>query len=198
MQLSSRQNAFFKGLLLKKESIPYIIKGSKLRFLGGVRMASPKLHIAVQALHGTNAHEAGRDLLARLYREETGQELPAIAIADRGKPYFPASKWHFSISHTKRHVFCALSDRPIGIDAEEIDRTIDLRLAGKILSPEERAQYDTAPDKRLALLKLWVLKEAAAKCSGEGLRGYPKHTDFSLSDPRVTERDGCLLAVVTE
>ena len=161
-------------------------------------MASPQIHIAVQALHGANAHEAGRALLEALYRTETGCDLPAIAIADRGKPYFPASKWHFSISHTKRHVFCALSDRPIGIDAEEIDRTIDLRLADKILSPEERAQYDAAPDKRQALLKLWVLKEAAAKCSGEGLRGYPKHTAFSLSDPRVTEQDGCLLAVVTE
>ena len=161
-------------------------------------MASPQIHIAVQALHGANAHEAGRALLEALYRAETGCDLPAIAIADRGKPYFPASKWHFSISHTKRHVFCALSDRPIGIDAEEIDRTIDLRLADKILSPEERAQYDAAQDKRLALLTFWVLKEAAAKCSGEGLRGYPQHTDFSLADPRVTERDGCLLAVVTE
>ena len=161
-------------------------------------MTSPKLHIAVQALYDTNAHEAGRALLARLYQEETGDNLPDIAIADRGKPYFPHSRWHFSISHTKRHVFCALSDRPIGIDAEETDRNIDLRLADKILSPEEKTQYDTAPDKRLALLKLWVLKEAAAKCSGEGLRGYPKNTNFSLTDPRVTERDGCLLAVITE
>lgn len=156
------------------------------------------LRIAAQALDGSNPHAAGRALLTRLYREVTGDSLPAIAIADRGKPYFPDSKWHFSISHTKRHVFCALSDRPIGIDAEEIDRTIDLRLADKILSPEERVQYDAAQDKRLALLTFWVLKEAAAKCSGEGLRGYPKHTDFSLSDPRVTERDGCLLAVMTD
>jgi len=140
----------------------------------------------------------GRALLARMYRAHRGCEMPGIVPEERGKPRFVEDSTCFSISHTKRHVFCAISDRPIGIDAEEIDRTIDLRLAGKILSPEERAQYDTAPDKRLALLKLWVLKEAAAKCSGEGLRGYPKHTDFSLSDPRVTERDGCLLAVVTE
>ena len=161
-------------------------------------MASPKLHIAVQALHGTNAHEAGRALLAQLYLDVVGEDLPGIAIADRGKPYFPHSSWHFSISHTKRHVFCALSDRPIGIDAEETDRNIDLRLADKILSPEEKTQYDAAPDKRLALLKFWVLKEAAAKCSGEGLRGYPKNTNFSLADSRVTERDGCLLAVITE
>ena len=70
-------------------------------------------------------------------------------------------------------------------------------LADKILSPAERAEYDAAADKRRALLTFWVLKEAAAKCTGEGLRGYPNHTSFSLSDPRVTEQSGCLVAVIT-
>ena len=48
------------------------------------------------------------------------------------------------------------------------------------------------------MLTFWVLKEAAAKLSGEGLRGYPNHTHFSLEDPRVTELDGCILAVMEE
>lgn len=160
-------------------------------------MEKEYIRIAAQALHGTDPHAAGRALLARLYREETGQALPSISIADRGKPYFSDSKWHFSISHTKDHVFCALSDHPIGIDAEEADRTIDLRLADKILSPGERAEYDATPDKRRALLTFWVLKEAAVKLAGTGLRGYPNDTNFSLTDIRVTERDGCLLAVMT-
>lgn len=156
-----------------------------------------EIHIAMQALSGANPHAVGRELLAALYRQETGCELPAIAIADRGKPYFPNSSWHFSITHTKCHAFCALAHNPIGIDAEELDRDINLKLADKILSAGERTQYDAAPDKRLALLTFWVLKEAAAKCTGEGLQGYPKHTNFSLTDPRVTVRDGCLLAVIT-
>lgn len=84
----------------------------------------------------------------------------------------------------------------MGIDAEETDRDIDLRLAEKILSAGEYDRYLAAPDKRLALLRFWVLKEAAAKCSGEGLRGFPNHTDFSLDDPAVTEMDGCLVAVI--
>jgi len=143
-----------------------------------------------------NAHNDGRRLLERLYRAYTGQPMPPIATTSRGKPYFIDVPVHFSISHTKRRVFCALSDRPIGIDAEEINRDIDLRLADKILSPAERIRYDTAPDKRLALLTFWVLKEAAAKASGEGLRGYPNHTDFQLDDPRVTQIGNCLVAVV--
>ena len=149
-------------------------------------------------LNGKTGHEAGRELLASLYRAETGEDLPEIRVTDRGKPYFVTGKWHFSISHTSHHAFCALSERPVGIDAEELDRNINLRLADRILSPGERAQFDAAADKRLALLTFWVLKEAAVKLSGEGLRGYPNHTDFSLDDPRVCTMDGCLLAVTEE
>lgn len=147
-------------------------------------------------LVGRSGHEAGRALLAELYRTHVGEKMPEIAVTDRGRPYFTAGEWHFSISHTPRRVFCALSRNPVGIDAEELDREVNLRLADKILSPAERARFDAARDKRLALLTFWVLKEAAVKRSGEGLRGYPNHTDFSLDDPRVTQRDGCLLAVV--
>ena len=149
-------------------------------------------------LSGRTGHEVGRQLLSDLFRQQTGQDLPEIAISDRGKPYFPGENWHFSITHTHRHAFCALSRFPIGIDAEELDRKIDLRLAEKILSPGEKQQFNAAPDRRIALLTFWVLKEAQVKCTGEGLRGYPNRTDFSLTDPRVTVQNGCLLAVVEE
>ncbi len=147
---------------------------------------------------GPTGHEAGRQLLARLYQEATGEPLPHIQITDQGKPYFPFSPWHFSISHTKGHAFCVLSRQHVGLDAEELDRPINLALAAKILSPREKVQFDAAPDKRRALLTFWVLKEAAAKLTGEGLRGYPDHTSFQLDDPRVFEMDGCLVAVLEE
>ena len=149
-------------------------------------------------LEAESGHEAGRKLLAEMYRQVTGQELPPIVKGPHGKPCFPEGDWHFSITHTKRHVFCALSDRPIGIDAEETDRKIHLDLAEKILSPNEKKRYDAAPDKPAALLKLWVLKEAAAKCTGEGIYGYPNKTDFSPDDPRIQIIHGCYLAIVEE
>lgn len=149
-------------------------------------------------LNGLTGHEAGRMLLARLYREETGCDLPTILKTPRGKPYFEDSPWHFSISHTPRHAFCVLSDRNIAVDAEELDRNINLRLAEKILSPGEKARFDAAPDKRLALLTFWVLKEAEMKLTGEGLRGFPNHTDFSPEDPRVGVHCGCLVAVMEQ
>ena len=156
------------------------------------------MRIASCKLAGQTGHDAGRQLLAELYREATGENLPEIRVTDRGKPYFPHSPWHFSISHTPKHAFCVLSRNNIGLDAEELDRKVNLKLADKILSPGEKARFDGAENKEKSLLTFWVLKEAAAKLSGEGLRGYPNHTNFSLDDPRVTELDGCLVAVMEE
>ena len=154
--------------------------------------------LASCSLCGAAGHDAGRALLASLYAQATGKDLPPVALGPWGKPFFPDSTWHFSVSHTQKHAFCVLAQENIAIDAEELDRRVNLSLAEKILSPGERVQFDAAPDKRRALLTFWVLKEAAAKLSGRGLHGYPKDTDFSLEDPRVREMDGCLVAILTE
>lgn len=146
-----------------------------------------------QRLDGRSGHELGRELLAALYRNKTGQDCPEIRVTDRGKPYFVGSDLYFSISHTKSHVFCVLSEHPVGIDAEEMDRPINLKLAEKVLSPTEKARFDGT---REALLRFWVLKEAAAKRTGEGLNGYPNHTDFHPDDPRIQTIDGCFVAVL--
>ena len=150
------------------------------------------------SLEGRTGHEAGRMLLARLYREATGEDLPPIALTDRGKPYFENSPWHFSITHTRRHAFCVLARENVGLDAEELDRPLRPGLEEKILSPGELQRYRAAKDPRRALLALWVLKEAEAKYTGLGLQGYPNHTDFSPDDPRVRELEGCLVALITD
>lgn len=156
------------------------------------------MQIGTKEIKGLSGHAVGRQLLAEMYLAHTGRPMPQILISPMGKPYFPDSSLHFSISHTKRRVFCVLSTKPVGIDAEEMDRRIDLRLAEKILSESEKAHYEAARDKRLTLLRFWVLKEAAAKCTGEGLRGYPNQTDFSPYDPRIQVRNNCLVAVIEE
>lgn len=154
--------------------------------------------LGYEMCHAREGHEAGRKLLQRLYRQYTGQEMPPILVTERGKPYFENSCIHFSISHTKDRVFCVLSHQNVGMDAEKTDRNIDLRLAQKILSPGEKQRLDMQTDKQAALLKLWVLKEAAAKLSGQGLKGYPDHTDFDPDDPRVQVIENCYVAILEE
>ena len=73
-----------------------------------------------------------------------------------------------------------------------------MNLAEKLLSSTELEQFQQAEDPRLALLKFWVLKEAAGKCTGEGMQLWPNHTNFSLDDPRIQEIDGCLVAIIEE
>ena len=161
-------------------------------------MGGDEILFAHRALETETGHEAGRQLLRQLYREKTGKECPEILLTDRGKPYFADGKLHFSISHTKSRAFCALSEHPVGIDAEETDRKVNLRLAEKILSPAEKLRFQQAQDKQAALLKLWVLKEAEAKLTGEGLRGYPNHTDFDPEDSRVKIIEGHYVAILEE
>lgn len=105
---------------------------------------------------GSMGHGAGRALLGRMFRAWTGEEMPEIGTGIYGKPYFLTGNLHFSISHTKHFVFCALGNAPLGVDAEERDRNIDLRLAEKILTEPEYAIFQAASDKNAALLRLWV------------------------------------------
>jgi len=144
-----------------------------------------------QRLEGRSGHEAGRALLA-----EMAGEGP-ILYTPRGKPCFENGP-HFSISHTKNHVFCCVSDHNVAVDAEEADRPIDLRLADKVLSPGERARFDAVPDKQAALLKLWVLKECFAKLTGRGWGNYLYRTDFDPNDSRIIRIDGCYVAVMED
>ena len=148
-------------------------------------------------LDGNDRHDAGIALLAQLYRQQTGEDLPEIAITDRGKPYFPGKNLHFSISHTDKRVFCCLHTENVGIDAEEADRSVNLNIAQKWLSPLEQQRLAAAEDKNAAFLRLWVLKESYAKCTGRGLGNYLKETDFDPFDPRVQLIEGCYIAVIT-
>ena len=152
------------------------------------------MELAWQRLEGRNGHEVGRQLL----RAHCGGALPTICHTEQGKPYFLDCDLHFSISHTESHAFCCISSENIGIDSEECDRAIDLRLAEKFLSPAEKRHFDAAADKRQCLLRLWVLKEAYSKLLGKGIGNYLAATDFAPDDPRIQIIDGCFVAVIED
>ena len=151
------------------------------------------MHLQWQRLDGRDGHTAGRQLLAQMV-----DPMPQINIDHRGKPHFATGDLHFSITHTEKHVFCAISHQNIGIDAEECARKVSPNLAKKVLSPSEFALWQAAPNQDEALLRLWVLKESYAKLTGRGLGEYLYHTNFDPSDPRIQVIDGCFVAVMEE
>ena len=67
-------------------------------------------------------------LAAALERRLGWATLPEIARSPRGKPWFP--QWpgvHFSLSHTAGAVLAGISDTPLGVDLERLDRPIGPR-----------------------------------------------------------------------
>ena len=149
-----------------------------------------------EELNGRSGHEVGRQLLAQLYQQATGENLPPIAVTANGKPYFPDSDWHFSISHTDHFVFCALSEFNIGLDAEEKGRKVTPAMLEKFTSDAEKSRLGADPQD--AFLRLWVLKEAQSKLTGRGMGNWLKDTDFDPFDQRIQEINGCYVAVLED
>ena len=102
---------------------------------------------------------------------------------------------HFSISHTKGHVFCVLSFCPVGLDAE-LSTPADSSPLGRENPLPWRVfrQYTQAENPEEALRQFWVLKEAGAKATGRGLTGYPRDTDFTLGN--TIKSHGCTVAII--
>ncbi len=102
-----------------------------------------------------------------------GGPMPALSRTELGKPFFPDGRFHFSLSHTRTLAACAVSDLPVGVDAETL-RPLRPRLASVVLTREEEDWLASRPNFDEALLTLWTCKEALVKRSGEGLQFRPK------------------------
>lgn len=80
----------------------------------------------------------------------------------------------FNLSHSGRFAACALvRDERVGIDVETIDDRVDFHaLLGHVASPVERDWLGKQPIDmaRKNFYRMWVLKEACSKATGEGLR----------------------------
>ena len=126
-------------------------------------------------------------LLRLALQERRGwSELPAVALTERGKPYFPDfPKLHFSISHTEGAALVGLSGAPIGVDIER----------RRPLPPRVRALLGEELDDAEALAR-WTALEAHAKRTGRGV-GEFLHGSVALP-PDCTclaPEEGCVAGI---
>jgi len=147
--------------------------------------------------NGKNGSAAAYSLLAYALRAAYGMELPEIKKTSNGKPYFPERpEIHFSLSHAKTHVLCAISGAPVGADVES-PRQISGRAIKYFCSAEELYLFDA--------LDLWVLKESYIKLVG-GTLPMVKNLRFSREGDKIVAPginaasrlysvDGCRAAV---
>ena len=108
-------------------------------------------------------------LLQRALREEYGiTEVPEFVYNEFGKPSFSNLPIHFSLSHCKDAVACAVSDHNIGIDVESIV-TYNPDVARRVCTAAELEMLEQSDDKDVDFIKLWTVKEAISKYEGMGL-----------------------------
>lgn len=86
-----------------------------------------------------------------------------------GQPTLPGTGLFCSVSHTDGLCVCAVSDAPVGIDAEKL-RDAPMRVAERIFSPEERDAIASSDDPRRVFFEIWTARESVVKLTGAGLR----------------------------
>lgn len=76
---------------------------------------------------------------------------------------------HFNLSHCKRGVICVIDDHPVGCDIEEIEEKLDTPLCHFCYNDEEVNGITSSLDPCVAFTRLWTMKEAVLKLTGEGI-----------------------------
>ena len=127
-------------------------------------------------------HEQGRKTCAAAYlllceglRKEYGiTEKPVFEYGEHGKPSIVGHPdIHFNLSHCREAAVCVISDRPVGVDIESI-REYKESLVRYTMNEDEIAQITQSSHPEEAFTRLWTMKEAVLKLSGEGLRNDMK------------------------
>lgn len=137
-------------------------------------------------------HEQGQRLCVLAYQllkqglnEQYGiTGNPLFDYGDHGKPAIQGHpEIFFNLSHCREAAVCVLGDRPLGVDVESVGR-YKQRLADYTMNTAELrliAQTDR-PD--VAFTRLWTMKEARMKLTGEGITSAMKDVLADASDYR--------------
>lgn len=132
-------------------------------------------------------HILGRSLLNFGLMKEYGRTWEVEQEAG-SKPRLKGAKGvEFNISHTKGLVVCAVADRALGVDTEQI-RPFKAGLMRRVCSGAERSFVmagRSEAERRERFFRLWTLKESYAKAIGRGLAFPLGDITFSLEESAV-------------
>lgn len=105
-------------------------------------------------------------LAVRLLLKKLLGQKAEIVYDDSGRPKIENSKYNISISHSAQLAVVFLSEKNIGIDAENTTRNIQ-PVVQRFLSEKEKKQTENAPDTQTTQIIYWCAKEAIFKCTRE-------------------------------
>lgn len=94
---------------------------------------------------------------------------PRLGRGPNGKPFLPDHPdVHFNLSHSPKAAACAVADRPVGIDVEEI-APVDEEVARRVLSEDEWNAVSGSSEPDVVFARYWTRKEALVKLTGDGI-----------------------------
>ncbi len=150
----------------------------------------------------------GRDLTDALIKEclvDYGIENPQILRTAKGKPYIEnpvtlddydsSTEVHFSVSHSGNYFLCAISDKNIGIDIQEMRKANTSKIAKRYFTEAEIRLVEEGDDREF--FYIWARKEAYSKYTGKGLQELMKgtsvlnRTDVEFIDFQLEEGMWC-------
>lgn len=96
-------------------------------------------------------------------------EMPQFEYTPKGKPYITHyPEIHFNISHCDEAIICAIDNHPIGVDIESV-KIYDKELAQYTMNNLEMEQINRSLRPDIEFTRLWTMKEAVLKRSGDGI-----------------------------
>lgn len=145
--------------------------------------------------------DRNRSLWAELFArwrlaEAVGLSPAEIEIShdEKGKPICKNHALSVSLSHSGPYIAVAVGQNAVGIDVER-KRKFSPSVSRRWFRSEEHEFLTSLPEEKRAhaFFRLWTLKEAALKYTGEGLAGGPETVDcFALLDAAEKENADAL------
>lgn len=138
---------------------------------------------------------AYRLLQQALLKEYGIDELPQFIYNQQEKPLLEGHpEIHFSLSHCRKAVACAIGDEPVGIDIETLEHYSE-EVATRVMNEQEMEQIKTSPKPAREFTRLWTMKESLYKLTGNDHGGDIAHMLDDTSSVRFNTLDYHLFTV---
>ena len=128
-----------------------------------------------------------QDLLLR-----EGMKQASLTFGPGGKPFLEGqASVHFNLSHSGNLVACAASDRPVGVDIEEVTHLEDD--VCRFVFQEQEIEWirNNEREEDAGFIALWTIKESLVKYWGTGIATEPKTIGIRQDGPiRAFCKDG--------
>jgi len=109
------------------------------------------------------ANSLAAELLAKRALSAFGLSPELLRFDRSGRPYVEGNRAFISLSHSGEYVACAVSEKSVGVDVQQIRRVSPIVIR-RVCSKEEQQALDQS-DLERAFTRVWSLKEAWKKAN---------------------------------